>query len=162
MWCTTQNWSSYDAQVEQSSHDHFCRRNRLPSASKCFFLKQLSLDLARFRRLTQWTAVLFRALTHRSTYDNLINFFWSTAIVFLQHFYEPSTWAFFKRLQDSTRTNLFYGQMCTQYWMCASGRNAPGCLYLTVCNMTVLHYQFTHGINVLRRNVCFWTTFTDL
>ena len=45
---------------EQSLHDQFCR----PSASKCFFHKHLSLDLAWFQRPTRWTVVLFRAHTH--------------------------------------------------------------------------------------------------
>ena len=36
-WCTTQNWPSCDAQVEQSPHDQFERRNRRPPISKYFF-----------------------------------------------------------------------------------------------------------------------------
>jgi len=28
-------------------------------------------------------------------------------------------------------------------------------------HMTILHYQFKHGINVLWHNDCFWTTFTS-
>ena len=32
---------------------------------------------------------------------------------------------------------------------------------ITVCHMTILHYQFTHGINVLWHNGCFWTTFKE-
>jgi len=32
-----------------------------------------------------------------------------------------------------------------------------GCLYLTVCDMTILHCQFTHGINVLWHNAFSWT-----
>ena len=51
---TTQNWLPYDAQVKQ-----FSRRNRR------FFHEQLSLDLARLRRPTWWTVVLFRAHTQR-------------------------------------------------------------------------------------------------
>ena len=43
------------------------------------------------------------------------------------------------------------------FWPYVGGRNTQGCLYLTVCHMTILHYQFTHGINVLWHNVCFWT-----
>ena len=45
LWCTTHNWPCNVAQVEQSPHDQFCRRNRRPSASKCFYHKQLLLDL---------------------------------------------------------------------------------------------------------------------
>ena len=50
-------------------------------------LLQLSLDLSCFRRPTWWTVVLFRAHTHRSTCGDLINVFWSSAIVFYQNFY---------------------------------------------------------------------------
>jgi len=32
-----------------------------------------------------------------------------------------------------------------------------GCLYLTVWHITILHCQFTHDINVLWHNDCFWT-----
>ena len=39
-----------------------------------------------------------------------------------------------------------------QYRMNAGGRNGQVCLYLTVCHMTILHYQFTH---VLWHNV-YW------
>ena len=46
-----------DAQVEQSPHDQFCRRNGRPSASHGFFHEQLSFDLARIRRPTRWTVV---------------------------------------------------------------------------------------------------------
>ena len=56
----------YVAYVEQSLHDQFCRRNRRPFASKCFFHEQLSLNLACLRRSTWWDVVLFRAHTHRS------------------------------------------------------------------------------------------------
>ena len=50
LWCTTtQNLPCNVAQVEQSLHDQFCRRNRRPFASKCSFHKQLSLDLACLR-----------------------------------------------------------------------------------------------------------------
>ena len=52
LWCSTQNLSSYDPQVEQSPHYQFCRRNRQPFASKYFFHKQLLLDLACLRRPT--------------------------------------------------------------------------------------------------------------
>ena len=30
--------------------------------------------------------------------------------------------------------------------MYAGGRNAQGCLYLTVYHKTILHYQFTHAV----------------
>ena len=46
--------------------------------------------------------------------------------------------------------------------MYAGGKNAQECLYLTVCHMTILRYQFTHDINVLWHNGCFWTTVTQL
>ena len=68
--CTTQNWLSYAAQVEQSPHEQFCRRNRRPSASKWFCHKQLSLDLARVRRPTRLSVVLYRAYTHSSKIRN--------------------------------------------------------------------------------------------
>ena len=75
--------------VERSLHDQFRRRNRRQCAAKCLFHKQLSL--ACLRRLTWWTVVLFRAHAHRSMichlWRDLINVFWSTAIVFFQHFY---------------------------------------------------------------------------
>ena len=53
------------------THDQFCRRNRRPSASKWFFHRQLSLDLARVQRTTRWTVALFRAHTHRSMIRHL-------------------------------------------------------------------------------------------
>ena len=45
--------------------------------------------------------------------------------------------------------------------MCAGRRNDQECLYLKVYHMTILHYQFTHGISVFWHNGCFWRTFTE-
>ena len=64
-------WPSCDTQEQQSLHDQFCRRNRRPSASKCFLHEQLSLDLARLRRPTRWSVVLFRAHTPRCSLRHL-------------------------------------------------------------------------------------------
>ena len=96
------------------------------------------------------------------TCDELINDFLGIAIVFFQHFFTPIDTKLLSSdcqiVRAPTRTNLFYGQMFMQYWMYAGGRNVQGCLYLTVCHMTILHYQFTHGINVLWLNRRFRTT----
>ena len=34
-------------------------------------------------------------------------------------------------------------------------------LHLTVCHMTILHYQFMHGINVIWHNGRFWTSIAE-
>ena len=66
---------------------------------------------------------------------DLTNVFWSTAVVFFQHFYAPiSTSLFLSDCQivwDPTRTNRFYGQVFMQYWMYVGRRNSHGCLYVT-------------------------------
>ena len=135
---TTQNWPCIIAQVEQSLNPS--RRNRRPFASKCFLQKQLSLDLAYVRRHTWWTVVLFRAHTHWFvTYDDLINVFWSTAIVLFQHFYAPIYKSLFWEIAGFSENKSFYGQLFMQYWMYSVGRHFRGCLYLTVCHMTILH-----------------------
>jgi len=64
------------------------RAGRPPFASKCFFHKQLSLDLARLRGPTRSIAHLFRPHKHR-----------------------------FMIKRDLTGTNLFYGQVFMQYRM---------------------------------------------
>ena len=120
-------------------------RNRRPSASKCFFHEQHSLDLARHRRPTWWTVVLFRAHTHRSMARHLWNLLTHRDRIlptFLYtNRYEPS----FERLLNCAGSNEkksfsrpgvhFSGGMLvvTQGW-----------LYLTVGHMTILH-----GISVL-------------
>ena len=77
-------------------------------------LKQLSLDLARLRRPTRWTVVLFRAHAHRYVIHNL----WRSYERLLkhrdrifQHFFTKIDTNLFLRdfqiVQDPTRTNLF-------------------------------------------------------
>ena len=78
---STQKWSSYVAEVEQLLHDQFCRRNGRPFASKCFFHKQLPLDLACLQRPTWWTVVLLRAHTQRSMICHL----WQSLKRLLKH-----------------------------------------------------------------------------
>ena len=99
------------------------------------------------------------------TCDDHVNVFWGTAIVFFQHSFTPIDTNLFLIdcliVRYPTRTNIFYGKVFMQYWMNSGGRNAQGWLYLTVCHMTILHYQFTHGINAIWHNSCFWTTITD-
>ena len=90
LWCNTQNWPSYDAQVERSPHDQFGRRNMQPSASKCFFHEQLLFDLAHLRRPKRRT---------------VINLFWRTAIIFFHISLHQSTQTFFKRLSNCAGSN---------------------------------------------------------
>ena len=114
---------------------------------EAIFPQKLSLDLARLRRPTRWTVVSFefnRRDPRFVTFYDLINVFWSTAIVFF--------------LCSSTR--LFFGAILETND--AVGRYAQKWLYLTICHMTTWHYQFTHGINVLWHNGCFWRTLTCL
>ena len=61
-----------------TTNDQFCWRNRRPSASKCFFHEQLSLDLAHLRRPT---FVLSRAHTHWS----MIRHLWRSYKRLLKH-----------------------------------------------------------------------------
>ena len=122
-------------------------KNRRSFASKCFFHKQLSLDLAHLRRPTRQAVVLFRAHTHRSLMillkhrDRILPIFRYT------NRHEP----FFGRLPNCEHVLM-------QYWVITGERNAQG---FTICHMTILHYQFTHGINVLWHNVRFRRTFAD-
>ena len=137
-------------------------------ASKWFCPKQLSLDLARIQRLTRWTVALFRDHAHRS----MIRHLWRSYKRFLRHCHRIFTTFLYSNrhklflsdcqiVRDPTRTNLFYGQLFLQYLMYTGGRNAQECRYLTVCCMTILHYQFTHGINAVWHKGCFWRTFTE-
>ena len=78
------------------------------------------------------------------TWDDLINVFWGAAIVFFQHFFTPID------------TNLFLsGIQWEQIFFTARSSCNIQCMLveelLMVCAMTILHYQFTHGKNVLWR-----------
>ena len=165
--CTTQHWPSYDTEMEQSPHDQFCRRNRPALASKWFFHKKLLLDLARVQRPTRWTVALFRTHTHRSmirhgSYKRLLKHRHRIFPTFLCTNWQVPFLSDCQIVWDPTRRKPFYGQMFMQYWMYAGGRNAQGCLQLTVCQMTILHYLFMYGINVLWQKGCFWRTFKRL
>ena len=169
LWCATPSWPSYFAQVPQSPYDQFCQRNRQQFASKWFFHKQLSLDLARARRPTRWTVVLFRAHMHKFMSCHL----WRSYKLVLKH---TTSWFSNISLHQSIQTlflsdcqtvrhpkgiNSFNGHLLLKYRKCAGGRNAQGCLYFTVCHMMIWHYQFSHGVNVLGHNSHFRTTFAD-
>ena len=105
--------------------------------------------------------VLIRIEPWFVTCDNLINVFWGTAIVFSQHFYTPiDTNLFFEQRSNCAGSKENKSFLGTQNLMHAGGRYAQGCLYLTVCLMTILHYQFTLGINVIWHNGRFRRTFT--
>ena len=82
------------------------------------------------------------------TCDDLINVFWSTAIVFFQQFYASIDKSLFWAIARFSENKSFFTAR-------------PFMLYLKVCHMTILHYQFTHGINVLWHNGRFRWTFTD-
>ena len=92
LWCTTQDWPSYVAEVEQSPHDQFYRRNRRPFSSKRFFHKQLSLEWLDFENLHGGLLFCFGLIRIGPwfvTCDDLINVFWSIAIAFVQHLFAP-------------------------------------------------------------------------
>lgn len=72
----------------------FFRRNKRSFASKCFVREQFLLDLAHLERLRQSTAVYFRA--HSS------DVFWSTAIVFIKHFFRPIDMSLFSAIGQRT------------------------------------------------------------
>ena len=130
-----------------SPHDQFCRKSRRPFASKWFFHKQLSLDLARVQRPTRWTVALFWSHTHRS----MIRHLWLSFKHILRHrhcsfatfLYTNRHERFFERLSSCAGSNdniSFWKPVVLQYWMYAGGRNTQGCLNPTVCHMTILHY----------------------
>ena len=124
LWCTTQNWRC-NIDGEQSLHDQLNRRrNRRSFAAKCFFQQQLSLVFEGPHGGLLFCFEHIRIDLWFVTCDDLINVFWSTAIVFLQHFYAPR--AFFERLRHSASTKVFYGQLFIQYRMYVCGRNAQG------------------------------------
>ena len=137
------------------AHDQFCSRNRLPLAAKWVFHRQISMNLAQVQRPTRCTDALLHTDPFVICDDRIFPTF-STPIdrnLFL---------SVCEIERDPTRTNLFYSQVFTQNIIYAGERNAQGCLYLTVCHMTILHYQFTHAIIVLWHNGWFWTTFMGL
>ena len=82
------------------------------------FHKQLSLHLARLQRPTRWTVVLLliRIDPWLVTCDDLINVFWSTAIVFFQHFFTPNDinlfWPIVK-LCEIQRQQIFLTAWCS-------------------------------------------------
>ena len=137
-----------DAQAELSPHDQFCRRNSRPSASKCFFHKQLSLDLT-WAQVTHGGLLLCFGLIRTDSWfvscDDLINVFSSSAIVFFQHFFTPIDTNLFlsdcQIVRNTTRINIFYGHVLMQYRMYAIGRNAQECLYLTVDDFALSVHQ---------------------
>ena len=90
-------------------------------ALKCFFHKQLSLDMACARRPTWWTVALFRAHTHRSMIRHLWRSFEASPSYFSNISMHQSIRAFFERLRDSARTKVFYGPMFMQYQMYVVG-----------------------------------------
>ena len=71
---------------------------------------------------------------------------WNTAIVFFQHVLTLIDMNHFfsecQIIRPESRTKYFHGQVFMQYWMYA-GRSS---------DMLILHYQFTHGFNVLWHN----------
>ena len=110
--------------MEQWPHDQFYRTNRRPSALKCFFHQQLSLDLARLWRPTRWTIVLFRAHTHifmirllRRSYKRLLKHRERIFPTFLNTNRHEPFLSDCQIVPDPTRTNLFYGRMFMQYWI---------------------------------------------
>ena len=117
------------------------------------FHKQLSLHLARLQRPTRWTVVLLliRIDPWLVTCDDLINVFWSTAILFCQHCFAPIVTSLFLRdcqiVRDPTRKNLLYGQLFMQYRK----------FWWKKCPRLAL----SHGINFLWHNGRFRRSFTN-
>ena len=142
--------------------------SRLMTSFACFFHEQLSLDLARLRRPTWWNVVLFRAHTHRS----MIRHRWRSYKCLWRHrerayptFFDINRHEpFFGRLSNCAESNenkSFLRPAVHAILNVRNGRNAQWCLYLTVCHMTTLHYQFTHGNNVLWYNGTFRRTIEE-
>ena len=111
--CAVSLWIDLST-MEQSPHDQFCRRNRRPSASKCFFNKQLSLDLGWVQRPYAGLLLCFGLIRTNPwfvTCDDLINLSSGIAIIFFQHLFIPIDMNLFlsvcEIVRDSTRANLF-------------------------------------------------------
>ena len=64
----------------------------------------------------------------------------------MQYFFTPIHMNVFERIPNCAGSNenkyFFYVLVFTQYRIIAGGKNAQGCLYHTVCHMTILNYQF--------------------
>ena len=102
------------------------------------------------------------------TCHDIIDVFRSTAIVFLEHFFQPIDtslffWAIFK-LCGIQREQIFLTVKCSCNIECMLVSLMP--IYMRLSQShgrsydDILQYQLAHSINGLRNNNWFWTTFT--
>jgi len=86
---------------------------------------------------TRSIAVLFRAQRHRSMIRHLWRLYF-----FYNYFYAPI------KLCGIQREKTFFKDRCSCNIECMLIEEMPKDAYLTVCHITNLHYQLTHGFNV--------------
>ena len=143
LWCTTQDWPSYVAEVEQSPHDQFYRRNKRPFSSKRFFHKQLSLEWLDFENLHGGLLFCFGIkridlwfVTWRS-YKRLLKH---------RHRIFPTTRTFsltIVKLCGIQWEQIFFTARCSCNIECMLVEEIPKDNNLTICHVTIWHYQFT-------------------